>query len=164
MYMNTVYLGIVKTAPLHAKVSWLWLWSSSECPRDVFCMDQVAVRAVWRSSQQVVLALAVWKLGVPKCDQTKWCTVKDMHSIMIYNMHKHTTHIDNVFKRLIYVCVHITCLYIWFRVPCCQSPPPHGMGPKPTFWLHFHGTRQNTWYLQCFDKLGLRNCGICSVL
>ena len=54
--------------------------------------------------------------------------------------------------------------YIWCRVPCCQSPPPNGMGPKPTFWLHFHGTRRNTWYLQCFDKLGLRTRGICSVL
>ena len=164
MYMNTVYLGIVKTAPLHAKVSWLWLWSSSECPRDVFCMDQVAVRAVWRSSQQVVLALAVWKLGVPKCDQTKWCTVKDMHSIMIYNMHKaYNTYRQCIQKVNICVCTYNMYIYM---VPCpvLPVPPPHGMGPKPTFWLHFHGTRQNTWYLQCFDKLGLRNCGICSVL
>ena len=65
-----------------------------------------------------------------------------------------------------YMDMHLIT-YIWFRVPCCQPPPPptpHGMGPKPTFWLHFHGARQNTWYLQCFDKLGLRNRGICSVL
>ena len=55
--------------------------------------------------------------------------------------------------------IRLTKKYIWFRVPCCQSPPPHGMGPKPTFWLQFHGTRQNTWYLQWFDKLGLRNRG-----
>ena len=50
------------------------------------------------------------------------------------------------------------------RVATPPHPPPYGMGPKPTFWLHFHGTRRNTWYLQCFDKLGLRNRGICSVL
>ena len=50
-------------------------------------------------------------------------------------------------------------IYIYGSVSRVANPPPtpHGMGPKPTFWLHFHGTRQNTWYLQCFDKLGLRN-------
>ena len=57
-------------------------------------------------------------------------------------------------------------IYIYAAVSRVATPPPtpHGMGPKPTFWLHFHGTRRNTWYLQCFDKLGLRNRGIDSVL
>lgn len=106
--MNILYLDIVKSAPLHAKISLLWLWSSSECPRDVFCGDQVAVRAVWRSSQQVVLALAAWKLGVPKCDQTKWCTAKGMQDVPLYNdayyaqfnvYNSYNTYVDNVFKR-----------------------------------------------------------------
>ena len=66
---------------------------------------------------------------------------------------------------IIYRYIHIY-IYIYGSVSRVANPPPtpHGMGPKPTFWLHFHGTRQNTWYLQCFDKLGLRNRGICSVL
>ena len=60
----------------------------------------------------------------------------------------------------IYIYIYGTGPGPWGPPP----PPPNGMGPKPTFWLHFHGTRQNTWYLQCFDELGLRNRGICSVL
>ena len=37
-------------------------------------------------------------------------------------------------------CMHI---YIWFRVPCCHPPPPHGMGPPPLppYLIHFaHAT------------------------
>ena len=65
--------------------------------------------------------------------------------------------------------MHISHIYNAYMGPALgpgarPPPPPNGMGPKPTFWLHFHGTRQNTWYLQCFDELGLRNRGICSVL
>ena len=59
-------------------------------------------------------------------------------------------------------------IYIYASVSRVATPPPPPCPPwygsKTYIWLHFHGTRRNTWYLQCFDKLGLRNRGICSVL
>ena len=71
------------------------------------------------------------------------------------------------FKDPVPCCFAKVYIYIYMGPalgPGARPPPPNGMGPKPTFWLHFHGTRQNTWYLQCFDELGLQNRGICSVL
>ena len=44
--------------------------------------------------------------------------------------------------------------------PGARPPPP------PMVWVQnlFHGTRQSTWYLQCFDEHGLQKREICSVL
>ena len=56
-------------------------------------------------------------------------------------------------------------IYIWWRPPASQSPPPRmGWVQNLRFSYIFMEPRQNTWYLHCFDKLGLRNRGICSVL
>ena len=66
------------------------------------------------------------------------------------------------YKKNVYIYI---CIYIWFRVPCCQSPPPHMVWVQNLrFGYIFMEPVKTHWYLQCFDKLGLRNRGICSVL
>ena len=44
---------------------------------------------------------------------------------------------------MIYSSRNMISEYIWFRVPCCHPPPPHGMGPPPLppYLMHFaHAT------------------------
>ena len=41
-------------------------------------------------------------------------------------------------KTMMYIRLYI---YIWFRVPCCHPPPPHGMGPPPSPIPHTFCTR-----------------------
>ena len=63
------------------------------------------------SSVEIISASSLG-LGCVKVGCTKWCTVKDMHSIMIYNMHNaYNTYRQCIQK--VNICVYKKNIYIY---------------------------------------------------
>ena len=69
-----------------------------------------------------------------------------MYILYMLTMSTKNNEATNIFHKCLIIFVYISAhlrVYIWFRVPCCHPPPPHGMGPPPLppYLMHFaHAT------------------------